>query len=284
LDDFEGQVRRGQHTIYAALVTRQPMAAVADAATSLAGAIERSLPMFARTQAAIRVAMSRLRALGKGTAAERLGRLGVRAGALTREAIASHCACYRLAVSVLGPQPAKDVSSLLRKTDSLPFSVTLPNGKNTALKELGASLEGTFVEIEGFVEAVTADRQGDGKLISQVTLLDASSGNEADAVTVFAHLPHAGVTKDAFCRLSGIYRSSSSLFQGRPAVETDVLSLSELSKASWQIAFLRLADRWFQPWRAGANLYWSLGPHGNEDDGEGFFGAGELLFMPFIRR
>ena len=284
VDEFEACLRQGQQEIYGAMVTTRPAVELAGKAVFLAGTIESTLTMLVRTQSIIRRTMTALMELGKNTKAKKMGRIGLRAGMLTREAIASHCACYRLAIAVHNPHPAKDVATLIKKTHSLPFAVTLPNGKNTALKKLDSDLEGVFVEIEGFVKAVDAERGSDGKLISHVSLLDPSSGSTADAVAVFAHLPHAGVTKDSFCRLSGIYKKSSALFQGQPAVETDVLSLGELSKASWHIAFLRLADRWFQPWRNNMNLYWSLGPHGGSAAGEGFFGAGELLFMPFVRK
>lgn len=281
VNDTENWLRRRQKGIYGVLVMGQPAEAVVEAALALAGDTERHLPEFVRAQAAIRLAMVRLREEGKGTAAERLGRLGARAGALTREALASYCASYRLALSVLGPNSARDVAAVLGKADALPFTTSLPNGKDTTLNSLNASLEGAFVEIEGFVTTVEAEREADGKLISHLTLLDPSSGATANAVAVFAHLPHAGVTRDAFCRLSGVFRMQSTLLQGRPAVEVDVLSLSELSKASWWIAFLRLAEAWFQPWRNNANLTWSLGVHSDE---VGLFGAGELLFSPLIRR
>lgn len=281
MDDAEGQLRRRQRALYGALVAGRPADEVAESALAMAGDIERHLPGFVRVQAAIRLAMLRLRDQGKGTAAERHGRLGVRAGALTREALASHCAGYRLALAVLGPHPERGVATLLKKAEALPFATALPNGKDTPLHKLDASREGAFVEVEGLVTGVEAERQADGKLIGHLALRDPSSGAGADAVAVFAHLPHAGITRDAYCRLTGVFTMTSALFQGRPAVEVDALSLAELAKASWSIAFLRLAEPWFRPWHNQANLAWSLGPHG---DDAGLFGAGELLFTPLIRR
>lgn len=284
VDDAERRMRQYQRAVYCALLTGMSKEGVADAGSALASDIERTLPRLARTQAAIRLVMLRLLEQGKGTAAEEFGRLGVRAGALTREALASHCAGYRLALSVLGSHHSNDVAAFLKRSERLPFASALPNGKNTTLKALGSSTEGEFVEIEGFVTTVEAGRQNDGKLISHLALLDPSSGATADAVAVFAHLPHAGITKGAFCRLSGVFRNRSALFENKPAVETDALSLGELANASWRIAFLRLAERWFHPWRNDMNLYWSLGPHGHADGGTEHFGAGELLFVPLVRR
>ncbi|SHE74951.1 hypothetical protein SAMN02745148_01037 [Modicisalibacter ilicicola DSM 19980] len=278
---FADDLEQGQRDLYAALVTRFSQDGIADAALALAGSIERRLPAFVGLQALLRQLTLQLREQGKNTTAERFGSLAVDAGALTREAIASHCAAYRLALAVLGPQPTEDIAMFVKRTDALPFASDLPDGKNTELKALDASLEDAFVEIEGVVAAVEASRQADGKLIGHLVLLDPSSGARADAVAVFAHLPHAGITRDAFCRLSGVFHAESALLPGRPVVEIDALSLAELARSSWKIAFLRLAERWFQPWRNGANLAWSLGPHGNE---QGLFGAGELLFTPLIRR
>jgi hypothetical protein len=283
LDETEGHLRGAQRRLYGALVAEKPMPEVADIALSLAGDIERELPMFVRAQAAIRLAMLQLREQGKGTASERLGRLGMRAGAVTRDAIASHCAAYRLAVAVLSPQPPSDMTALIKRTSALPFAVALPDGKNTELNALGPTLEGAFVEIEGFVTEVSAGRESDGKLVSHLALMDPSSGGTADAVVLFVNLANVGVTRDAYCRLHGTFKTESGLFQGKPAVEVGLLPLAELSKTSWLIAFLRSASRWFQPWRNGANLYWSLGPHGIHG-GDEFLGAGELLFAPLIRR
>lgn len=283
VDDFRSLLRQGQQNIYSAMLNSESMSTIADRATTLAGQIEWAMPMFARSQAVIRLAMNRLRERGKGSASKKLGRVAVLAGSLTRIAIASHCACYRLGISVFDQRHPDDVASLIKKTGLLHFEAELPDGKNTALKKLNVEIEDTFIEIEGFVKNIKAFRSSDGKLISHIELVDPSNGDTGDAVAVFAHLPHAGVTKNAFCRLNGIFKSQSVLFAGKPAVEIDKLALGKLAGQSWQIAFLELADRWYQPWRNDMNVSWSLGPHGSEEDGEGFFGAGELLFTPLFR-
>ncbi len=281
--ETERWLEHGQQRIYCALAGRERVEEIADAATGLAGEIERRLLILARSQGAIRQTMLSLRDDGKGAASERIGRLAARAGMLTREALASHCASYRLALGALSVHPPEDVDELMRKTDATAFNASLPNGKDVALKDLDASLDGDFVEIEGFVTALEALRLSDGKLVSRLVLLDPSSDTTANAVAIFAHLPHAGVTLDSFVRINGLFKAGSALFDGQPAVEIDTLSLDALSRLSWRIAFLQLADQWFEPWRNGANMIWSLGPHGLGDDDEERLGAGELLYLPLFR-
>ncbi|WGH79598.1 hypothetical protein [Jannaschia ovalis] len=213
----------------------------------LAGDIERRLPIHARSQRAIRQKMLSLREVGRGTASERVGRLAARAGMLTREALASQCAAYRLALGALGLDPPEDVRAVMRKANSTAFATPLSDGTDVALSDLEASADGAFVEIEGFVTAIEALRLADGKLVSRLVLRDPSSDATANAKAVIAHLPHAGVTFDAFLRANGSFNAASALFDGQPAVEIDALSLEALGRASWRIAFLRLADRWFGP-------------------------------------
>ncbi|QFU08706.1 hypothetical protein PARPLA_02351 [Rhodobacteraceae bacterium THAF1] len=284
LEDAERWLGRGQRRIYCALAGQKSTDQTARAAMALAVEIERRLPIFVRAQGAIRQTMLFLRDDGKGAASERMGRLAARAGMLTREVIASHCASYRIALHALSLHPPEDVDAFLRRTDTTAFDGPLPNGRDVALKDIDATQDGDFVEIEGFVRSVEALRLGDGKLISRVVLHDPSSDTTANAVTIFAHLPHAGVTLDSFVRVSGLFKAGSSLFDNEPAVEIDTLAMNDLGRSSWRMAFLGLADRWFEPWRNGANLIWSLGPHGLGDDDEMRFGAGELLYLPLFRR
>ncbi|WP_120633268.1 hypothetical protein [Ruegeria sp. EL01] len=284
LVNAERWLERGQRRIYCALAGQESADHTARAAMALAVEIERRLPIFVRTQGAIRQTMLFLRDDGKGAASERMGRLAARAGMLTREAIASHCASYRMALHALSLHPPEEVDALMRRTETTAFDGPLPNGRDVPLKDLDAVNDGDFVEIEGFVRSLEALRLGDGKLVSRVVLHDPSSDTTANAVAIFAHLPHAGVTLDSFVRANGLFKAGSTLFGGEPAVEIDALALNDLGQSSWRVAFLGLADRWFEPWRNGANLIWSLGPHGLGDDDEMRFGAGELLYLPLFRR
>jgi hypothetical protein len=285
VDEFRAALRSGQLALYGALTANQHEEDVSQAACALAGSIEERLPRFARAQAWAYRTMDSLRSKGRGGAAEKLGHLAMVAGAATREALASHVAGYNLALQLRGPIPAPDAIDLYRKAASLAFDATLPHGKDIPIATLSEVEDSDFVEIEGFVTALPVSKSSDQKLISRVELLDPSSGVSASAAILFTHLPHVGLTAGAFCGLSGTYRESSSLCEGRPAVEIDRLSVAQISKQSWWAAFLWSAKPWFQYWRNENNMRWSLGPHHHTpaDAQATQLGAGELIFPPFVR-
>lgn len=286
VEDFKADLRAGQHELYAALLAHRSKREAAQAACSLAGMLEERLPRFTRAQAHVALVTRALRAQGKGGAAEKLGHQAMQAGALTREAIASHAASYQLALGLLAAEPPSGVARLYKQVSTLPFDVALPNGRDTALAKVDQAQDGDFVEVEGFVAAIRVGRSADKKLLSHVELYDPSSKARAYAASVYTHLPHVGVTLGAFCRLSGTYRQASILFHNRPAIEIDRLSLADLSDESWWVAFLRSAERWFQCWPNGINMYWSLEPHrrARADSETDYFGAGDLIYSPLLRR
>ncbi|MCO1336371.1 hypothetical protein MO867_18725 [Microbulbifer sp. OS29] len=279
---FSDFLQGWQKQIYSALLVGDPKS-ITNTSILFAGEIERKIPSLAGAAAAIQNVIQSLLQRNSGGLAERLGDIAVDTHFLIRKAIASHVACYRLAASTNGLDTPKDIKNLQKNITSMTFTTRLPNGKNVELAKLNNDLDGEFVEIRGFVKEVSSPPQEGGMLLSHLKLQDPSSDAEANAVVRFSHLPHAGVTKGAFCRLSGIFNKSSSLLSGREAVEVDALSLADLGKTSFDIAFMRLASRWFQPWRSNANLYWSLGAHSSEEGIVDSQGAAELLFTPLIR-
>ncbi|EAR22105.1 hypothetical protein [Nitrococcus mobilis] len=286
VEEVEALIRAGQLRIYHRMTSRAPTDDVVEEACALAGIIEQSLPRLARPQAKVFVAMQRLREEGKGGAAENLGRLAMRAGALTREATAAHAASYRIALNLLRDEPDVDVLELYDKAADLAFDTKLPNGKDTQLAHMGRLEGGEFVEVEGFATRVEAIQPGGSGLVSRIELLDPSSQTRARAAALFMHLPHLGVTDGAFCRLSGIFRKNSALLDDSPGIEVDRLSLADLSDKSWRIAFLRSARRWYQPWRNGLNMHWSLGPHQSAAEPRrqaSVEGAGELIYLDFMK-
>lgn len=286
VDGFCEALRAGQRDIFGTLLTDRSTGDRVGAAYSLAALIEERLPLFARAQACATLATQVLRGQGKGTAAEKLGGLAAQAGALTREAVASHAASYRMALSLLDPEPEEDVAQLLKKISTIAFDTAIPNGRNTELAKLAKVEDGDYIEVEGFATSINVDTTSDGKLISQVELIDPSSGATASAVAVYVHLLHLGVTEGAFCRVNGKYRKKSVLLGNRRAIEVDRLSLARLRKKCWRIAFLQASKRWFQCWPNGINMYWSLGPHrrAQTDDEVTYYGAAELIHTPLVRK
>ncbi len=252
--------------------------------------IERKLPLFTRSQAWMSLFASTVKDVGKGGEAEKIGTISARAGQLTRESIATYTSCLRIILELASPKITVEVEELFSNASNLPFEMNLPNGTDVELSKLMQSNEGDFVEISGFVIAHQALKTTDQKLISRLTILDPSSGISAKAVAIFTQLAHTGVTIGSYCRISGIYRKNSTLLDDENGVEIDRLSLSELAKNSWPIAFLSLSERWYQAWRNGTNILWGLGPQfvkgdidGKLDEIGSSFGAGELIYPPFVR-
>lgn len=286
--EFGEALRAGQRAMFSMLLADQSTLNRIDAAYSLASFIEERLPRFTRAQACAMLATRVLRQQGKGTAAEKLGRLAVEAGTLTREAVASHAASYRMAMSLLYNELEleEDMAQLLKRIPGLSFDISIPNGRNTELAKLAKVKDGDYVEVEGFANSVDVGRSADGKLIAQLELVDPSSGVTASAVAIYTNLINLGVTEGVFCRVNGTYCRKSSLLGNKPAIEVERLSLAGLIKKCWRIAFLESSKRWFQCWPNGINMYWSLGPHRRARAGDEVthYGAAELFHTPMLRR
>ena len=284
---FGELLRSGQQHLHTTLLANRSVEDTVQAATSLAGLIEYQLPGFARAQALAALATRALRSRQKDGAPEELGRMAMQAGALTREAVASHAASYLLAMALLAPESRKEVELVWKEDSALPFDVSLPRGQSIPLHMLDRVEEGEFIEVEGFALALQVEIPSDGMPLTRVELIDPSSGARAVIVAVKNQLANLGVTKGAFCRINGIYRRKSKLYEQKPAIEVDFLPLGMLASQSWRIAFLISVDRWFRCWSSsGTNMYWSLGPHRRPRTGNelGYYGAGELIYRPFVRK
>ena len=238
-DSFGEQLREKQLAVQSTLAAGSAEVAV-DQLGSLTGFIERSLTRFARAQGRARHVTHLLLADGKDAEAKRLGHLTALAGGLTREAIGSHAAGYNLALDLLDPVVLG--GPLRAQAASLPFEVALPTGESTALSDAG-SVDGAFIEVEGFIDRIEVRLSGDGKLIGQVDLLDPADGSRVSAIALFVQPLHVGITLSSFMRATGTFRSASTLRDGQPALEIERLSLADLSAAAWRFAFLQSAGR-----------------------------------------
>lgn len=284
LEAMQTLLRRGQMRVYSMLLQAQDTLTISHQCMALAGEIEQQAASFARSQAVLVNIMTHLRTQGQGGNSEKIGRLAVRAGALTRELVASQAAYYQLALKLLSESPDKLITNLSQAAADTAFETDIPNGRNVEISKLNKVADGDFIEVEGFVQRVTAS-QGPAGLLSHIELLDPSSKATTEVAAFFMHLPHLGITDGAFCRLSGLFREQSKSLENRPGIEVDKLSLAELSRSSWRIKFLQSADRWYQAWRNGINMYWSLGPHEVSDapDTASLEGAGELIYPHFMQ-
>lgn len=285
INEMEQALTKAQSDIYFDMVDQSSNTISVQPLETLVSLVERSLPGFVRKQARSRYKMLQLLRAGKGSAAETLGKQAARAGMITRQAIASHAAAYRLLLEREQVTPTNEVKRLINAARTTPFSCTLPNGKNIQLKDVPDTEDQAMVDIEGFVAAMRVKRLGEGKLVTQIRLFDPSSKQSAYAVSVFTHLPHVGLTLGAYCRLTGKYSTESVVFDKQPVVEIDRLSLSELTKNSWQIGFTRLAESWYSPWRNGTNMSFSLGKHKKAVDinRPSHHGASELIYPEIVK-
>lgn len=254
----------------------------------LASFVDSEVPMMARRLAVARVTSNALRSAGSGQRAEKLGRRAAEAGRMIREAVASYGASSLLSIWMRAPSIPDEIRELLSDAGDLAFDSAIPNGKDTELSQLSNSLPGKLVEVSGFVESISAMREPSGKLISRATLVDPSSGAKGDIVAVFVHMAHSGVTEGSYVRASGVFDTTPP-GGGAPALHIDSIPIAKIAEKSFRMRFYRLCRPYFKVWPNRANLYWSPGPHSLVDDVDGVkessssFGAGELLFQPFIR-
>lgn len=287
VERLEDAIRRVEATqagaragLYSTLIDAAAQPKKLGAAVRLAAASEQALPSFAELQGSVQLRMRTLLEAGKNTEAEVVGQRLARAGLLTRLGVADHTAGYRIALELSAGSERDDVRALLRKASRRAPSVEIPHGRDTALAHVPDEDDGAFIEVWGVVVGLEVQRVGE-KLVSRVKLRSPANGAEVDLVVLFAHLGHAGLTRGAFARASGIVRAASRYNDGAPAVEVSRIPLAELAKGSWEAGVVYAARRWFAPWRNGANIMWSIGPHAPGVEGE--TGAAELKFAPPLR-
>ena len=277
--------RDGQTQLFRAVSRGEPAAALASQALVLAEAIEGAMPGFFSALARTTHNLNLLHQSGRDADTSRLGARLAEAGLFTREAFATHAACHALRFDLVTRHRGPAAAAVLDVEPGLKFDVALPAGVRTAIRSLVRVAEGRFVRIGGLATAFQQRRTADGKLLGTVSITDPASGATAQAVGLFAHFPHAGLTSGAYVLVNGNMRKSSALLQGQPGVEIDLLPLAQMAKASWRMRLLRLGSTWSETWRNGLNIAWSIGPHRRlpGDAADALFGAGELVFTPFVR-
>lgn len=283
---FSRELRARQAAIQGALTRKDTLGTVQHDIRMLLDFTLSQTQVFARAQAAASQAITLLIQSGRGGAAEEIGDLAIAAGTATREAIASTAAALALAMKLATAGRDGTDIELVRSASTLPFDTTLPDGRNTKLSKLDELPDGDFVEILAVVEAATAGRDGDGKLLGHLDLTDPSSGAQARAVGIFTDWRHVGVTRGSFCRFSATYHPSLAQLGGQAGLLIDRLAESQLASESWRFAFLRSARYWFEPFRNGHNMFWSMGPHDTSESLEDSdrVGAAELVFLKLLDR
>jgi hypothetical protein len=247
--------------------------------------VEQSLPSFGRLQATIRLYVESLKTDGTETLSEKAGKVAARAGDLTRFAIAAYAASYYLEMNSKVPSNNPKIKKVLEPASSVKYDTKFPKGKSVQISNIENAADGDFVQVTGFVESIKIRKEGD-KLLSQITLMDPSTSAKVEAVGVFVHFIHVGLQDGAYCILNGIWQSQSDINKNKPAIEIDKLNIGDLSKKSWKILFLDLADDFYDRWPGGCNISYGLSRHVSKIvDGEEskILGAGELIFKPFIR-
>jgi hypothetical protein len=256
--------------------------AIVGRALGIATALERDVPPLGAIQAKAFALVELLRARNEGARAASLGAVAAQGGALIRQLLATHAACWRLVFELEMPEPSRQVTRLIDDAADQPFDAPLPTATPLPIGSIAEANEGEFVEVGGFVRSVSASRPAD-KLISTIDLEDAVDGSHVPAMTVFTHLPHRGITPGAYVRLQGSVRVVDG---GNRLIQIQRLPIAELGRAAWRFALLRLGERWFATWPNGIHVDWMIGPHrsGAGEHPEPTCGACEVIFPPLVRR
>jgi hypothetical protein len=291
LDEFRRDLRAREAGLQGALMSAPEAEAAEAAALALFDRVQLRAPRFARMQAAAAQLAELLRDKGRGREAEVIGARAAEAHECLREAVAAGVAAMHVALELSRARALRIASAfadlpLVAQAATSPFDITIPDGKDVELSKLPDAEPDAFVDIGGFVETITVARP-DGKLVSRMGLRDPSSGAAGEAAAIFTDLRHIGVTVGAYCRLSGHFNPSLGLIGGKPGVQIDRLEIATLAKASWRMALLKSAERWFEPYRNGHHLRWSLGAHDAPPDAvpdSTAAGAAELIYLEAIRR
>lgn len=270
--------------IYVAIVAKENIKAAAE---QLILFVKEECPQLARTLATIRKFAILLQQGGKGTSSEQVGNLSALGGDAYRESLAALSSAYYLALQIRAIEPAPKVVQLLKNTPFTAFDKALPDGKNVEIAKMNQVEEEALVETAGFVTDIVVGRDKDDKLITQLTLHDPSSDTTVTVAGVFVHFRHLGLLEESYCRVTGLWKSASSINKGLPAIELDKLSVVGMSKDSWKIAFLNLSDKFYARWPGNYHIQYGLAPHvsaySEEETESSILGAGELIYKPFIK-
>lgn len=284
LETYKQELQNQLKEIYLAVVGEKNISL---AIQQLIAYLEGKLPQVARTLATVAAFATQLKNSGKGGASEKIGKIGAQGGDAYREGLAAMAAAYYLALENQAVEPAPSVLHLLKNSHLMAFDVLLPNGKDTEISKVNTLDDNDFVEVAGFVTDIQTGRDNDDKLITQIELHDPSSNSTVTAAGVFVHFRHLGLLEGSYCNLSGFWQSTSSINKGNAAIEIDKLSVKELAKSSWKIAFLDLSSKFYARWPGNYNIQYNLAKHISAiPDGESesdILGAGELIFKPFIK-
>jgi hypothetical protein len=291
LDEFRRDLRAREAGLQGALMSAPEAEATEAAALALFDRVQLRAPRFARIQAAAAQLAELLRDKGRGSEAEVIGARAAEAHECLREAVAAGVAAMHVSLELSRARALRIASAfadlpLVAQASTSSFDITIPDGKDMELSKLPDAEPDAFVDIGGFVETITVARP-DGKLVSRMGLRDPSSGAAGEAAAIFTDLRHVGVTVGAYCRLSGHFNPSLNLLGGKPGVQIDRLEIATLAKASWRMALLKSAEPWFEPYRNGHNLRWSLGAHEAPPEAvpdSTAAGAAELIYLEAIRR
>ena len=179
LEEFEGLLthresllRDAQTRLFDVIKAGRPGDVVADEAQQLAATVEQFVAGFAAAQARVAPVAGALRDAGRGTDAEKVGMRLAMAGLLGREAFASHAAALALVFELRKFRQSPNARRVLDMDEDVVFDRALPSGTRTEMARLSSVPEGTLVQIRGFATAFVQRRSADGKLLSQVTLLE----------------------------------------------------------------------------------------------------------------
>lgn len=283
VETFEAELDAYIKKIYEDLVSGESPEIGAE---NLIRLIEKLIPRFGRIQATIRKYALTLKATGKGSTSEKVGNLAAMAGGLTRTAITAYSAAYYLSQQYNAVNKSSKVKALIKQAPRIGYDTGIPNGKNTEISKVGQLNDGDYVEVAGFVDSIQTGRDSDDKLITQVRLYDPSSKSSVVTAGIYVHLRHLGLVEGAYCRVSGNWQSQSGLNNGNPAIEIQKLPINDLSKKSWKIAFLDIADKFIDRWPGSLNIQFGLSPHKSyveEGIASEILGASEIIFRRFIK-
>lgn len=247
--------------------------------------LENWVPKLSRLQAISRNYALFLKQNSKGTKAEQMGKLSAMGGDLSRGIYTMFTAIYYLTLEDKLVVKSKKMQQFIKQTTKVGFEAPFPNGKNVELAKLKEEEDDNYVEIAGFVKSITTRRDADGKLLSHLLLEDPSSGAEMDVVAIYAHLVHLGLQSGSYCQLSGIWKSSSTVNRGNPAVEIQRLAINKLAQKSWIVLLFDLVDQFINRWSGGLNIQFGIAPHVSAFEGDkesSILGAGELIFQPIV--
>jgi hypothetical protein len=220
--------------------------------------IEADLLSFTKTTSNLKLIYTDKLNSSQRSEAELVGQLMVHHGYLIRLSIAVFASSSCIQLLPYKSLYFKKCQDFLKKSSEMPFTKVIKNGLNVDINKIGREHDNKFIQIKGYVKSFEIGKGNRNNLISKMDVEDLSSGASVTVVAQYVHFKKIGIHTNSYVDLSGIYKLSSNINFGKPALEIDVLTTNEIVSESWLNTFVNISKIFIELYPSKLNMRYSL--------------------------